>query len=279
MSALLITGCTKKDSGNGDNEVVKTAVDKIKENGKLTVYTEAGFAPYEFYSDNKIVGVDVELMQKVADKIGVELEVTDVNFDTIVGSVQSGKADVGAAGITITDERAESVNFSKGYSTSAQYVIVIAEDDSVKTVEDLNGKTIGIQQGTTSDMLVEKLINEGTLKDSEYIGYTSPAVAAASLGSKVDAVVTDELTAIIVSGNGGGKYKAFKLVNADGSDVSDVESYGIAVAKGNDDLLAIINEVIDETTKDGSINKWIVEYSDLANDTDSEESDNEVDVG
>ena len=261
MSALLITGCTKKDSGNGDNEVVKTAVDKIKENGKLTVYTEAGFAPYEFYSDNKIVGVDVELMQKVADKIGVELEVTDVNFDTI------------------TDERAESVNFSKGYSTSAQYVIVIAEDDSVKTVEDLNGKTIGIQQGTTSDMLVEKLINEGTLKDSEYIGYTSPAVAAASLGSKVDAVVTDELTAIIVSGNGGGKYKAFKLVNADGSDVSDVESYGIAVAKGNDDLLAIINEVIDETTKDGSINKWIVEYSDLANDTDSEESDNEVDVG
>ena len=120
-----------------------------KNDNQLLVYTEAGFAPYEFIYNGEIVGVDIAIMQAVADELGKELVITDVAFDTICTSVQNGKADAGAAGITIRPDRAESVDFSIPYSSTEQYVIVPVADETIKILDDLKGKKIGIQNGTT----------------------------------------------------------------------------------------------------------------------------------
>lgn len=249
MLTVLLAGCG-----------AKSGLDAIKSSGKLTVYTEAGFAPYEFYYNNEIVGVDMEIMKAVAAKLGVEMVVTDVAFDTIVSGVQAGKANCGAAGMTINDERKESVDFSIPYSSTEQYLIVPSDNETLKTVEDLKGKTIGVQQGTTSDFLVSDLIANKTLEGASLTPFPTPAGAAAVVGTKVDAVVTDKLTAeIIVSNNAG--LKTFALVKADGTVAQEVEEYGICIAKGNEDLLAVVNEVIEGLLKDGSIEKWVTEYS------------------
>ena len=239
-SVLCFTGCGKDDN-------------------TLVVYTEAGFAPYEFIYNNEIVGVDVAIMKAVAEEMGKTLVVTDVAFDTIVTSVQSGKADAGAAGITIRPDRAEQVDFSIPYSSTEQYVIVPVANDTIKTLEDLKDKKIGIQNGTTSDMLVADLIAAGELGSAEIVPYTSPAVAAASM-NKQDAVVTDKLTAQLIVANDS-SLKAFALVKADGTPAAEVEEYGIAVQKGNTELLNTINEVLTKLMADGTIDKWVEEYS------------------
>ena len=255
LAAFALTGCSSKKG---------KSLDDIKKSGKLTVYTEAGFAPYEFIYNNEIVGVDVEIMKAVAKKLGVEIEVTDVDFNTICASVKSGKADVGAAGITINDERKLSVDFSVPYSTTEQYIIVAEDNETIKTLEDLSGKNVGVQEGTTSDSAVNKLISDKVVTGTVVTGYKSPAIAAASVPNKIDAVVTDKLTAELIVKNNSG-LKAFKLVDKSGNPIAEIEEYGIAVAKGSDDLLAVINEVIKELEADGSIDKWVDYYSTLAN--------------
>ena len=247
LAAFALTGCS---SGKGKS------LDDIKKAGKLVVYTEAGFAPYEFIYNNEIVGVDVEIMKEVAKKLGVKAEVSDVDFNTICASVKSGKADVGAAGITINDERKLSVDFSMPYSTTEQYIIVAENNDTIKTLEDLSGKKIGVQEGTTSDSAVNKLISDKVVTDTVVTGYKSPAIAAASVPNKIDAVVTDKLTAELIVKNNSG-LKTFKLVDKSGNPIAEIEEYGIAVAKGNSELLAVINEVIQELKNNGSIEKWV----------------------
>ena len=230
-----------------------------KDDNTLLVYTEAGFAPYEFIYNNEIVGVDIAIMKAVAEELGMEVEFTDVAFDTICTSVQNGKADAGAAGITIRPDRAEQVDFSIPYSSTEQYVIVPAADESVKTLEDLKDKKIGIQNGTTSDILIADLIADGTLGNAEIIPYTSPAVAAASM-NKQAAVVTDKLTAQLIVANDA-SLKAFALVKADGTPAAEVEEYGICVQKGNTELLEAINKVLTELMANGTIDAWVEEYS------------------
>lgn len=234
-----------------------------KDDNTITVYTEAGFAPYEFVYNNEIVGVDIEIMKAVAEKLGKELVIEDVNFDSIIGAVKSGKADAGAAGITITAERAEEVDFSIPYSFTTQYLIVAADNDEIANLDNLNGKKIGVQQGTTSDFLVAGLIDTDAIADATLTPYDTPSLAAAALGTKVDVVVTDKLTAEVIVASSNGAYKAFKFTKADGSDAAEVEQYGIAVGKGNAELLDVINEVITELLADGSISKWEQEYSDI----------------
>lgn len=252
LAAILLTltlvGC------GASNDVAS-----IQKKGELMVYTEAGFAPYEFIYNNEIVGVDIEIMKAVADKLGVELKVKDVAFDTITTSVESGKAHCGAAAITISPERMESVDFSVPYSSTEQYLIVAADNTEINHIEDLVGKNVGVQNGTTSDILIEGLINDGTLGGTILTPYNTPALAAASIG-KVDAVVTDKLTAeIIVSNNSG--LRTVALTYANGNVAQDIEEYGICVAKGNEELLNIINEVINELLANGQIEAWVTEYS------------------
>ena len=271
LVALLVlsclTACGDKNTGSANSgsaaSTDSAAMAKIKSSGELRVYTEAGFAPYEFLYNNEIVGVDMEIAAAVAAELGVKLTVTDVSFDTICAGVSSGKADLGAAGITIRPDRAETVDFSTPYTTTEQYVVLLIDNDSIKTVEDLAGKNIGVQQGTTSDFMIEDLINNGTLAGTTSTGYTAPAVAAASLG-KLDAVVTDKLTAETIVANNTGKYQCFKLVKADGSDAAEVEAYGIAVPKNSSDLLAVVNKVLDKLLSDGTIAQWEEKYNGIA---------------
>lgn len=255
LAAASLTGCSKKS---------QSVLDKIKKAGEIKMYTEAGFAPYEFLYNNEIVGVDIEIMKEVAKELGVKLVVEDVSFDTICASVSSGKADVGAAGITITDERKQSIDFSDPYTSTAQYMVVLIDNNDITKVEDLAGKAIGVQQGTTSDIIVENLIKDGTMKDATSSGFTAPAVAAASLG-KLDAVITDKLTAETIVANNTGKYKCFELVKADGSPAAEAEYYGIAIAKGdNAELMKTINSVLERLKADGSISAWELKYQDIA---------------
>lgn len=269
LALSCLTACGDKNTGSANSGSGAAAstdsaiMQKIKSAGELRVYTEAGFAPYEFLYNNEVVGVDIEIVKAVAAELGVKLTITDVSFDTICAGVSSGKADLGAAAITIRPDRAETVDFSTPYTTTEQYVVVAADNDSIKTVEDLAGKSIGVQQGTTSDFMIEDLINDGTLAGATSSGYTAPAVAAASIG-KLDAVVTDKLTAETIVANNPGKYQCFKLVKADGSDAAEVEAYGIAVPKNSPDLLAVVNKVLDKLLSEGTIAQWEEKYNGIA---------------
>lgn len=246
----------------------KQSVDAIKEAGKLTMYTNAEFPPFEYMEGTEVKGVDVDIAQAIADKLGVKLEIHNVKFDTIIGSIQSGKGSIGAAGITVTDERKESVDFSIEYTTSKQYIIVPA-DSTVAKIEDLAGMSIGVQLGTTGDFIITDEINgteegKGVLQDTgaSVTTYNSAADAAIALNSgKIQAVVIDKLPAEIVAGNYE-NLKAIELVYADGSNTE--ESYAICVAKGNESLLKVINEVIEELKANGKIDEFIITHTGAA---------------
>ena len=121
------------------------------EKEKLTMATNAEFPPYEYVEGDKIVGIDAEIAALIADKLGMELEIVDVAFDSIIPGVQSGKYDMGMAGLTVNDERLEKVNFSTSYAAGIQ-AIIVKEGSDIKTVDDLAGKKIGVQTSTTGDI-------------------------------------------------------------------------------------------------------------------------------
>lgn len=247
-----------------------------------TIYvdTNAYFAPFEYYdSDLKIAGVDVEIMNKVGKKLGKKVVFENTDFDLIIDNVASGKKyDCGAAGITITDERKEKVDFSNPYFTSVQYAIFPASEN-VTTKKDgdtdyvlwseLSDKKIGYQRDTTGDIYVNLEINAaGEDHDDEYTGqlegsaaagtgYDSAQLAVDAITAKqVDVVVVDKLPAqYIVSHNEG--YKCYALYypkEADDTATADFpteEQYAICVTKGNKELLDAINAVLAELGDNG----------------------------
>ena len=246
-------------------------LDDIKKSGELVVYTEAGFAPFEFISNGEVVGVDIAICEEIAKEIGVKLVVKDVAFNTILGAIESGKAAIGAAGITITDERKDQVDFSIPYTTSKQFIVVKADSD-IASYADLAGKKIGVQLGTTSDFIITDAINGTEDEDGNHVKgdfegtgatvstYANPNLAAVNLeGGKLDAVVTDKLPAELIVNNSNGAYKLFELIFPDGS-LTD-ETYGLCVAKGNTELLEVINNVLKKLIENGDIDKYIVKYS------------------
>lgn len=256
---LACTGCGNTQS-----------VENIQKNRELIVYTNAEFAPFEYISGGKPVGVDIDICQKIADELGVTLTVENVDFDIIVSSVQSGKAALGAAGMTVTDERKESVDFSISYTTSTQYVIT-SEEFEVNNIEDLKGMQIGVQLGTTGDFTVSDEINgyeddegnpvTGVLQDSgaEVITYPNANLAAEALkAGKISAVVIDQLPAEIIVQNNSGLHST-ELLYPDGS--TTTEEYAICVAKGNDSLMEVVNKVLQELLDDGTIEEYIIHHS------------------
>ncbi len=168
-------------------------------NGELKVYTESGFAPYEFVDDNNnLIGVDIYLMSLVCEKLNMTLKVTDMLFDGICGKVATEDNAVGAAGITITDERKETLDFSNPYDNSVQHIIS-TKDQAYTKLEQLVGKKIGVQKGTTGAFLIEEAINEGILKDTgaTVVEYDSGPIAFTALKTgKIDFVVLDKLPAL-----------------------------------------------------------------------------------
>ena len=245
-SIALISGCAKK----------QTVLEKVKQSGKIVVYTNPEFPPYEYLGkDGQIVGAEIDIVNKIAAKLGVKAEIVNSEFDSILMTVATGKADIGASGFTINDERKQKVDFSKPFVVSVQYLIV-PEASAIKVVEDLAGKKIGGQSGTTGFLMIEDAINkdDGVLKgkNTEAKAYnTAPDAVVAMKEGKLDAVVIDDLVAKSLTAKNPG-LKCFEMVKADGKGLDAPEEFGIMAAKGNEDLLAIINEVIDEMKADGS---------------------------
>ena len=233
---------------------------------KIIVQTNAYFAPFEYYaSANQIDGVDVEIMNLVGEKLGKEIEFVNVEFSVIIDNVASGKlCDVGAAGITVTDARKEKVDFSNTYFTSVQYVIykkgsmeIDGIDGDVNYIvwDSLGGKKIGVQRDTTGDIFVDYEIAEGEIANTNasIARFDNAQLAADAItANQVDVVVVDYLPAsFIVDKNDSFDCAALYYAGGEDADFPTEESYAICVTKGNDELLAAINEVLAELGEDG----------------------------
>ncbi len=231
----------------------------------LVVYTEAGFAPFEYVKDGKITGVDIEIMEKVGEKLGKKVVFEDVAFDTIVDAVSEGKlTNVGAAGLSITPEREEKVAFSKVYYQANLYVIYKEDSSFAGTVmSDGNtgaywsslqtSKGIGIQTGTTADFfLSDEIVEGGSLEGVKKTEYDSLSVAVNDIGLNIDFVVIDELPAkMLVEGNEGLACLPLYYEGGEGeADELAYDQYAICVTKGQDEILAAINEVLTELLKE-----------------------------
>lgn len=269
MFAFAACGSTEETSTNPEDTQSPQSLEAIQAAGEIVMYTNAEFPPFEYRDNNsEIAGVDVDIAREIASDIGVELVIEDVNFDSIVTSIQQGKAAFGAAGITVTDERKENVDFSIEYVTSQQYVI-LPEGTTIESIEDLDGMNIGVQTGTTGDITISEAINGTDEKDpiipnATVNGYTSAILAAQDLlTGRLDAVVIDKLPAEnIATVNADKGLTAVELLYGDGSDTT--ESYAICVQKGNTSLLDSINATLERLMKDGKIDEFVVNHTSAA---------------
>ena len=224
------------------------------EEGKLHMATNAAFPPYEMISDNGgFEGIDVEIATLIAQKLGLELVVDDMEFGSVITSVQGGKSDIAMAGLTVTEERKQNVDFTESYAMGVQ-VIIVPEDSDIATVDDLaNDKMIGVQDGTTGYIYCSAPVDEGGYGEDHVTSYPNGAMAIEALkGGKVDAVVIDNEPA-----------KAFVAAN-EGLKILDteyiVENYAIGISKDNNGLRDAVNDALKELIADGSVQLIVDKY-------------------
>ena len=216
--------------------------------GKLTMSTNAAFPPYEMTADDgSFEGIDIEVAAAIADKLGLELQVDDMDFDAALLAAQNGKSDMVMAGVTVTDERQKVMDFSDTYAEGIQSVIV-PEDSDIASVDDLAGKTIGTQRGTTGYIYCTDDFGEDSV-----VAYDNGLTAVQALNNgQVDAVVIDNAPA-----------KEFVAANT-GLKILDTayaqEDYAIGVAKGNTALLDAINGALEELQADGTLQSIVDKY-------------------
>lgn len=220
---------------------------KDTDGDKLVMATNATFPPYEFYEGETIVGIDAEIAAAIAEKLGMELEIQDTEFGSIIAGVQTGKYDIGMAGLTVTDERKLSVNFTDTYATGIQSIIV-KEGSDIASVENLEGKKIGVQQDTTGHIYASD-----DYGDEAVVPFNKGTDAVAALVSgKVDCVIIDNEPA-----------KAFVAAN-EGLVILDTEyvteDYAIAISKENTELLENVNKALNELIEDGTVKKIVDKY-------------------
>lgn len=213
----------------------------------LTMGTNAAFPPYEYYEGDTVVGIDAEIAQAIAEKLGLSLEIVDMDFNSIITAVQSGKVDVGIAGMTVEPDRLENVDFTDSYATGVQ-VVIVTEDSDIASVDDLEGKLIGTQEGTTGWSYCSE-----DYGDDMVIPYTNGATAVqALLDGKVDCVVIDQQPALsFVEANEG-----LKILETEYA----VEDYAIAVSKDNTALRDAINTALNELIEDGTVQGILDKY-------------------
>ena len=224
------------------------------EEGVLIMVTNAEFPPYEFHQGGKIVGIDAEIAAAIADKLGLELRIEDIEFDSVIPSVESGKFDMAMAGLTITEERKEQVSFTTSYATGVQ-VIIVPEGSPITSVDDLfeDGAffNIGVQLATTGDLYATWDLEDEGLASIERFNKGADAVMALNTG-KIDAVIIDnEPAKFFINQNPG-------LVILDTEFA--VEEYAIAVNKNNTELLNKIDEALRALIADGTVQTIIDKY-------------------
>ena len=224
------------------------------EEGKLHMATNAAFPPYEMISDNGgFEGIDVEIATLIAQKLGLELVVDDMEFGSVITSVQGGKSDIAMAGLTVTEERKQNVDFTESYAMGVQ-VIIVPEDSDIATVDDLaNDKMIGVQDGTTGYIYCSAPVDEGGYGEDHVTSYPNGAMAIEALkGGKVDAVVIDnEPAKAFVAANEGLKILETEYI---------VENYAIGISKDNNGLRDAVNDALKELIADGSVQLIVDKY-------------------
>ena len=215
-------------------------------NGELHMATNAAFEPYEYKEGGEVVGIDADIANAICEKLGYKLVIDDMDFDAIITAVTSGKADFGMAGMTITDERKQSVDFTDPYTNAVQVIIVNGKDSPVASADDLKGKAIGVQMGTTGDIYVTDIEDAKV----ERFNKGADAVLALTQG-KVDAVVIDNQPA-----------KAFVAQNPGTKILDDPfenEEYAICLKKGSE-LTEKFNTALKELKDDGTLDTIIKKY-------------------
>ncbi len=245
-------GCGATDNeSSAPTSVEETTEIKTVTKGKLTMATNAYFQPYEYYDGDKIVGIDAEIAAAIAEKLDLELVIEDMAFDSIITAVTEGKADLGLAGMTITEKRLKSVDFSISYAKGVQ-AIIVKEGSPIKSVDDLyaDGASykVGTQLGTTgyiyaTDDFGEDLVTPYT---------TGNEAVSALIGGDVDCVIIDNEPAKSFVANNTG----LKILETSYAD----EDYAACVAKNNEALLNAIDGAITDLTEDGTIQKIVDKY-------------------
>lgn len=240
------TAAESKDETSA--EAAETEAAKEAAGGKLVMATNAEFPPYEYHDGDAIVGIDAEIAKAIADELGMELEIEDIAFDSIIPEIVSGKADMGLAGMTVTEDRMQSVDFSDTYAKASQKIIV-TEDSEIASPDDLKGVIVGVQLGTTGDIYVSDLEADGTTVERYSKGFE--AVQALSQG-KIDAVVIDgEPAKTFVA-----ETEGLKILEESFTD----EEYAIAVKKGNTELLEKINGALKTLKDNGTLDEIVAKY-------------------
>ena len=238
----------------GSEETAKDDSDKAPAKAELVMATNANFPPYEFMEGEEYAGIDIEMAEEIAKRLDMELVIENVEFGTIVAGVETGKYNVGIAGMTVTDERKEQVNFSDSYATGVQ-VVIVKDGGKVATLDDLAGEDImiGVQQDTTGHIYAGDTVENGGYGEDHVTAYLNGADAVAALVSgSVDAVIIDQEPA-----------KEFVKVNEGLSILPAewaVEDYAIAINKDDTKLLEDINAALAEMKKDGTMDKIISKY-------------------
>ncbi len=248
--AMAACGSEPADKDNADSNGGFTTASE----GKLIMATNAAFPPYEYIEGGNVAGIDAEIAAAIADKLGLELQIDDMEFDSITGAIANGKADMGLAGMTVTPDRQEEVNFTVSYATGVQ-VIIVAEDSAITSVDDLFAEgashVIGVQRNTTGDLYTTDDIEKKGLGTIDRYSKGADAVQALKTG-KVDCVVIDNEPA-----------KAF-VQEVEGLKILETEyiteDYAIAMSKSNAELYEAVNSTLQELINDGTVKRIIDKY-------------------
>lgn len=251
---LSMAACGSTDNSSSDAKDGSAAAEttKTSDSDTLVMATNATFPPYEYVDGEDYKGIDIDIAQAIADAMGKKLEVDDIDFDSIIPAISTGKADIALAGMTVTDERKENVDFSDTYATGVQ-VIIVPEDSDITGPDDLADKMIGVQQGTTGHIYCSDTPENGGFGEDHVTAYPNGASAIQALQTgKVDAVVIDnEPAKAFVAENPGLKILDTEYVT---------EDYAIAVKKGNTELLDQVNEILAKLKADGTLQSIIDKY-------------------
>lgn len=251
QSSVAESGAASEETSQDASEAADTeesSIDRIKAAGKIIMSTNAEFEPFEYMDGTDIVGIDVDISKKIAEKLGVELQINNTSFDALTAELASGKCDFVAAGMSKDPTREESVDFSDPYFSATQSIIVLKDSD-IKSSEDLAGKTIGVQLGTTGDQYCTENV-EGA--DVQRMNKAVDAVSDLIAG-RLDAVVVDNFPAKKLVAN-----NSDKIMMLD--EALTGEEYCIAVPKGDTELLDLINETLQEMEESGELDEIVGNY-------------------
>ena len=244
MVAGLMAGCGSSASTNELNTI---------EDGKLIMSTNAAFPPYEMTDDNgNFIGIDVEVAQAIADKLGLELVIDNMEFTAALEAAQQGKSDIVMAGVTVTEDRLMVMDFSDSYATGIQ-VVIVPEDSDITSIDDLEGKKIGTQMGTTGYIYASDTPENGGYGEDNVVAYDNGITAVQALqNGQIDAVIIDNAPAqAFVEANPG-----LKILEAEWL----TENYAIGFAKGNTKLIEAVNKALAELIADGTVQKIVEKY-------------------